>query len=1094
MKKLRLLLATLLAIVGVTRSMAQEAYAVYTPNNTTLTFYYDNQRSSRTGTTYDLNTGNSEPAWYYANYEYGIYGDVTKVVFDSSFANARPTSTSNWFLEMENLTTITGLEYLNTSEVTTMAGMFSTCSKLTSIDLSHFDTGNVTDMNSMFDYCINLTSLDLSHFDTSKVTNMVFMFNHCSKLTTLDLASFNTANVTNMVSMFHTCSNLTTIIVGGGWSTEKVRTSNDMFIDCTNLIGGAGTAYQNENPVDKTYARIDDPDNGKPGYFTWPPSSTPYALLSTDGSTLTFYYDEYKATRTGTTYDIPWSERYPEWAGTSEGDNTTVTTVDFDSSFAYYHDLVNTSFMFYRMSALTTINNLDRLNTENVTDMMSMFVKCSSLETIDVSHFNTEKVTNMMTMFANCNRLKRLDLTSFNTQNVVAMTFMFYQDFSLEEIFCNDNWYKEDVGTDEMFTYCISLKGAIDYDENKVTAEYANPETGYFTRTNGPLPYAALSTDNTTLTFYYDNQRLTRDEKTYPLRWKDYPEWTGSSGNSTITTVNFDASFARYHGLTYTHDMFSGLRNLATINSLENLNTENVTDMSYMFNNCYSLSSLDVSYFNTRSVTNMNYMFSGCSSLSTIICPNDWKKDGITSTSMFIGCNYLVGAISYDSSKLTVDYANPKTGYFSTGGVPYAVLNGTTLTFYYDSQKGLREGTTYNIPWGGGYPGWTRSSGNTTITTVDFDASFANYYGLQSAQCMFFQMTALTAINNLDRLNTDNVTDMSRMFAVCNKLSSLDLTNFKTDNVTDMELMFVNCSNLRIIYCNDNWYHTGLSSDDMFNGCSKLGSLALPALDWDKLDANYANPTTGYFTQKASSQQGNTNDNLIVGLIPSNNNKLEIVDNSGEVVSYVYNTAMISIDKGANYVIRAYNSFSAMKTNLFVNGVDRTEELVDNIVNGTEVKELFLRNVEENLVIEARYTPINYEVMVSSTEGGETTMYYTNSTNDDTYSSTLNNENYFTNSIKYGTDVRFVFKPNQGYELGFVVSGWNRSICEDCDVVPLSDGTYEFILPASGFYNAHAEVTVYYKKVGGSNGDVNGDGEVNIADVTKLVNEILKQE
>ena len=37
-------------------SYAPEAYACYTPSNTTLTFYYDNQRSSRAGTTYDLNT------------------------------------------------------------------------------------------------------------------------------------------------------------------------------------------------------------------------------------------------------------------------------------------------------------------------------------------------------------------------------------------------------------------------------------------------------------------------------------------------------------------------------------------------------------------------------------------------------------------------------------------------------------------------------------------------------------------------------------------------------------------------------------------------------------------------------------------------------------------------------------------------------------------------------------------------------------------------------------------------------------------------------------------------------------------------------
>ena len=1053
MKKLRLLLATLLAIVGVTRSMAQTSYGIKIGGVEITSVNYTN-----------ISSANGFSAIKSGTVTY----DPSSKTLTLNGVTIRTTGSTNPTLEFTNAD----------SEPRNMVLVGE--NTLTSVDKpSLWVARNVT-----------ISGNGSLSTNASNETG-IYPLNSA----TLTIQGGCSIKAEGYWGLAGTREHKESLVINGACVQAKATSSDGSICDLASLTLNNCSIMEPSGAVWNDTKHAVCNAAGKPIYNEWviiSPPREPYAVL--DGSTLTFYYDGCKASRTGTTYNIPWSERYPEWAGTSEAENTTVTTVDFDSSFAYYHDLVNTSFMFYRMSALTTINNLDRLNTENVTDMMGMFVKCSSLETIDVSHFNTEKVTDMSMMFANCKRLKYLDLTSFNTQNVVDMTFMFYEDFSLEVIFCNDNWYKEDVGTDEMFTYCISLKGAIDYDENKVTAAYANPETGYFTRTNAPLAYAALSTDNTTLTFYYDNQRLTREEKTYSLRWKDYPEWTSSSGNSTITTVNFDASFARYHGLTSTYFMFYNLRSLATINNLENLNTENVTDMSYMFYNCYSLSSLDVSYFNTRSVTNMNYMFVGCSSLSTIICPNDWKKDGITSTSMFFGCYNLVGAISYEASKVTVDYANPKTGYFSTGGVPYAVLNGTTLTFYYDLQKDAREGTIYNIPWGGGYPAWTRSSGNTTITTVDFDASFANYYGLQVTSFMFYKMTALTAINNLDRLNTDNVTDMTDMFAVCNKLSSLDLTNFKTDNVTDMELMFVNCSNLRIIYCNDDWYHTGLSSDDMFNGCSKLGSLALPALDWDKLDANYANPTTGYFTQKASSQQGSMNDNLVVGLIPSNDNKLEIVDNSGEVVSYFYNTAMISIDKGANYVIRAYNNFGTMKTNLFVNGVDRTEELVDNTVDGYAVKELFLRNVEENLVIEARYTPINYEITVSSTEGGETTVYYTNSTNDDTYSSTLNNENFTTSYIKYGTDVRFVIKPNQGYELGFVVAGWNREIGEGEFVVPQGDGSYEFILPARDFNNGRASVMVYYKKVGGSNGDVNGDGEVNIADVTKLVNEILKQE
>ena len=231
----RWLMALMLVMLSSLATRAAEAYACYTSSNTTLTFYYDNQRSSRTGTTYDLNTGSSDPGWYNDN----TYASVTKVVFDPSFANARPTTTYDWFFAMRNLQSITGMSYLNTSEVTNMAFMFTNCSVL--------------------------TSLDLSHFNTSKVTNMCALFLNC-KLTSLDLSGFNTANVTDMRYMFAGGLNLQTIYVGNDWSTAAVTESSDMFTNCYNLVGGQGTTYD-ANHIDKTYAHIDD-GTSNPGYFT----------------------------------------------------------------------------------------------------------------------------------------------------------------------------------------------------------------------------------------------------------------------------------------------------------------------------------------------------------------------------------------------------------------------------------------------------------------------------------------------------------------------------------------------------------------------------------------------------------------------------------------------------------------------------------------------------------------------------------------------------------------------------------------------------------------------------------------------------------
>ena len=206
--RLAVLVAAMMCALG---AAAAEAYACYTSSNTTLTFYYDNQRSSRSGTTYDLNTGTTNPGWDTDGTKY----NVTKVVFDPSFAGARPTTTCYWFFYMLNLQSITGMEYLNTSEVTNMVFMFWGCTKLSSLDLSHFNMSKVTDMASMFNSCTGLTSLDLSSFNTSKVNIMNYMF--------------------------FGCTNLRTIYVGGGWSTAAVTSSVSMFTNCTSLVGGQGT-------------------------------------------------------------------------------------------------------------------------------------------------------------------------------------------------------------------------------------------------------------------------------------------------------------------------------------------------------------------------------------------------------------------------------------------------------------------------------------------------------------------------------------------------------------------------------------------------------------------------------------------------------------------------------------------------------------------------------------------------------------------------------------------------------------------------------------------------------------------------------------
>ena len=199
---------------------------------------------------YELNSGEKLPKWYTHDTE------ISKVVFEASFANARPTNCYAWFVNFKNLTQIEGIENLNTENVTSMRNMFDGCSSLISLDVTNFNTANVTDMRYMFCGCSKLTSLDVTKFNTEKVTDMSYMFYNCKALTSLDVTNFNSENVTNMSFMFSGCSTLTTIYVNDKFVIDKVTNGYYMFDNCTNLKDYA-PSKKNHN-----YA------NYKTGYFT----------------------------------------------------------------------------------------------------------------------------------------------------------------------------------------------------------------------------------------------------------------------------------------------------------------------------------------------------------------------------------------------------------------------------------------------------------------------------------------------------------------------------------------------------------------------------------------------------------------------------------------------------------------------------------------------------------------------------------------------------------------------------------------------------------------------------------------------------------
>ena len=231
-----------------TATTISDYVAQYDDTNTTLTFKKVTDANSE-------EVNNSVIVDQYNNVKEicTTLGNVTikNIVFDESFNTYAPTSLKDFFKNCKALETISGLEYLNTANVTDMSGMFYKCQNLSSLDLSKFNTANVTNMTSMFSGCSALTSLDLTNFNTSKVESMCYMFEDCSALESLNLTKFNTANVTDMSWMFSDCQ-LSSLDLSN-FNTEKVREMYNMFSFCQKLSSLNLTNFNTEKVTNMGY-------------------------------------------------------------------------------------------------------------------------------------------------------------------------------------------------------------------------------------------------------------------------------------------------------------------------------------------------------------------------------------------------------------------------------------------------------------------------------------------------------------------------------------------------------------------------------------------------------------------------------------------------------------------------------------------------------------------------------------------------------------------------------------------------------------------------------------------------------------------------
>ena len=363
-------------------------------------------------------------------------------------------------------------------------------------------------------------------------------------------------------------------------------------------------------------------------------------------------------------------------------------------------------------------------------------------------------------------------------------------------------------------------------------------------------PYVVIK--DGTATFYYNDSKPEGALPLPSLSEYESREWPVTE----VITVVFDVSFKEYRPTTCAF-WFYNFVNLTHISGMKlNLNTEECTDMSYMFCHCWNLVDLDVSGFNTSKVRNMKSMFDNCSKLSSL---NVSKFNTVNVKNMADMFNKCYGLSFLDVSQFNTENVEDMNYMFS-GCVVLSSLDVsnfntakvTNMRAMFISCEKLTtlvfsNANTQNVTDMG-----RMFYGCQSLSILD--VSNFNTENVTTMEEMFFDCQKLTSVN-VSNFNTKNVTNMEDMFCRCDGLTTLDLSNFSTENVTNMGHMFSGCKNIESIFVGDGWVTTSVNSTgSMFGNNPKLYGGKGTAYDDDKTDVTYARidggeSAPGYFTK-----------------------------------------------------------------------------------------------------------------------------------------------------------------------------------------------------------------------------------------------------
>lgn len=817
----------------------------------TLTFQYG-KKENLEADEYDLNfEDESTPDW--------LYKSINKVVFDKSFADARPEYCCNWFNQCRNLESIEGLEYLNAS--------------------------NVKSMEQMFNECDALTTLDLSMLDVQNVTNFRLMFNNCRNLTELNLTSFNTWSATNMYGMFANCTKLTTIWANYRFRTDGVTTSTNMFKGCTSLKGDKAF---DPNFTDKTYAVIVD------GYFSSKDYIRPWAKLA-DG-TLTFYYSSKQHFSKGE-YTLNVRKNDPNWLK----DASSIKKVVFDDSFGYFENYRPKSCYrwFYGASQLTSIEGWDNLLTSEITDMEEMFSGCSSLTSLDLSKMHmAQKVTDMTGMFQGCSSLTSVDLTNLRRSfpKVRYMNRMFEGCSALTSL--NFNRYStSSVRTmEDMFKGCSSLTSL---DLTSFNTQNVSKMSGMF---SGCSSLAELSLQNFDTSQVWDMENMFSgctslkllDLSNFNTQNANYMQgmFSGCSALEQLDLSSFNTSAVRQMD-----KMFSGCTALKQLD-LSSFNTSEVRQMDEMFSGCNKLRNIFVSdKFTTKGLNSSDKMFDGCLSLPGF------------------------DASATDGSKAC--YRSQDGYFYSLDDNilrPWAELADGTLTFRYSRMTDLRkDNNEFALNSADANPGWNKLAAN--IEKVIIEPSFSEVRPTTGYK-WFAGCKNLTNIEGIENLNTSEMTSMREMFNDCNSLTSIDLSNFDTQNVTDMFSIFYKCYALKSLDLSSFNTQNVTNMTYMFLFCTNLESLDLSNFNTENVTSMTGMFENCYALTSLDLTSFDTKNVKLMDYTFYNLRKLKYIHISDKFVAKKLQTTYGMFSSSDNVVLVCQPSeYEALKVNMFADRI-----------------------------------------------------------------------------------------------------------------------------------------------------------------------------